>query len=362
MKAIKKFFIIIYVIFLITNLNAHSYPPIEPVPEKFKTWINHYNDLHIEFDFCNYEMSFLDNFKGFGKNCGGSWYASSLSKYLVKNRQYLTENYAFFCRILISPYAQKRSLKESLKTFKLIYDEKEEDLYSLVKKSVLSLSEPEKYNFSSISVIGFIDKELFFKITSAKELYFEYVLDGVVYRIPLQVPVLEDLPTKKDYSIPDFTLTKIKEENETITYKYEYKSDLASVGYVKYGCYEGILEVITKKDSLVPVMNIIEKRESTFGPRLLLEKMNDDGKNLYLKYYIEPYGQKAAGFGYIEVFFTLKDDSYQIADYNCNIESHFSFDEESGAEYPDPDGTIVYHKNLSQEEFLNILFDKSLGF
>ena len=112
MKAIKKFFTIIYVIFLITNLNAHSYPPIEPVPEKFKTWINHYNDLHIEFDFCNYEMSFLDNFKGFGKNCGGSWYASSLSKYLVKNRQYLTENYAFFCRILISPYAQKRSLKE----------------------------------------------------------------------------------------------------------------------------------------------------------------------------------------------------------------------------------------------------------
>ncbi len=271
MKAIKKFFTIIYVIFLITNLNAHSYPPIEPVPEKFKTWINHYNDLHIEFDFCNYEMSFLDNFKGFGKNCGGSWYASSLSKYLVKNRQYLTENYAFFCRILISPYAQKRSLKESLKTFKLIYDEKEEDLYSLVKKSVLSLSEPEKYNFSSISVIGFIDKELFLKITSAKELYFEYVLDGVVYRIPLQVPVLEDLP-------------------------------------------------------------------------------------------IEPYGQKAAGFGYIEVLFTLKDDSYQIADYNCNIESHFSFDEESGAEYPDPDGTIVYHKDLSQEEFLNILFDKSLGF
>ena len=123
MKAIKKFFTIIYVIFLITNLNAHSYPPIEPVPEKFKTWINHYNDLHIEFDFCNYEMSFLDNFKGFGKICGGSWYASSLSKYLVKNRQYLTENYAFFCRILISPYAQKRSLKESLKTFKLIYDE-----------------------------------------------------------------------------------------------------------------------------------------------------------------------------------------------------------------------------------------------
>ena len=127
------------------------------------------------------------------------------------------------------------------------------------------------YDYGSVKSVLFIDKELFLKIVSAKELYFEYVLDGVEYRIPLQVPVLEDLP-------------------------------------------------------------------------------------------IEPYGQKAAGFGYIEVFFTLKDDSYQIADYNCNIESHFSFDEESGAEYPDPDGTIVYHKDLSQEEFLNILFDKSLGF
>ena len=36
---------------------------------------------------------------------------------------------------------------------------KKEDLYSLVKKSVLSLSEPEKYNFSSISASFFSNKD-----------------------------------------------------------------------------------------------------------------------------------------------------------------------------------------------------------
>lgn len=350
---------ILCILLFVSSFNLFSSPRMLPCfPEKYERWINHYHSKSesYQIDFCNYEMSTLPHYSG--EDGYESWFVYSVSKNLKKNRKKLNENVALCFDLSWDKGYLVSELSAAVKSLTLVYDDCEINLYDKLQK----WDYYDRENYSSIYGLALLENSLFQKITAAKELYFEYVLDGVVYRIPLQVPVLEDLPTKKDYSLPDFTLTKIKEENETITYKYEYKSDLASVGYVKYGCYEGILEVITKKDSLVPVMNIIEKRESTFGPRLLLEKMNDDGKNLYLKYYIEPYGQKAAGFGYIEVFFTIKDDSYQIADYNCNIESHFSFDEESGAEYPDPDGTIVYHKDLSQEEFLNILFDKSLGF
>lgn len=270
----KNNFLHLFIIILCNvELIAHSYSPYSDIPEKYETWKNH-NSLKeniIDFDFFDYDFSCHERFIGFEGSGKGALYGDKMSKYIIKNRNFLLNLIGICIQILDTEYIQKSKLNECLQTYKLVYDQEELLLFPYIKTKLISTNRSKPYDYGSVKSVLFIDKELFLKIVSAKELYFEYVLDGVVYRIPLQVPVLEDLP-------------------------------------------------------------------------------------------IEPYGQKAAGFGYIEVFFTLKDDSYQIADYNCNIESHFSFDEESGAEYPDPDGTIVYHKDLSQEEFLNILFDKSLGF
>ena len=207
----KNNFLHLFIIILCNvELIAHSYSPYSDIPEKYETWKNH-NSLKeniIDFDFFDYDFSCHERFIGFEGSGKGALYGDKMSKYIIKNRNFLLNSIGICIQILDTEYIQKSKLNECLQTYKLVYDQEELLLFPYIKTKLISTNRSKPYDYGSVKSVLFIDKELFLKIVSAKELYFEYVLDGVVYRIPLQVPVLEDLPTKKDYSLPDFTLTK----------------------------------------------------------------------------------------------------------------------------------------------------------
>lgn len=162
--------------------------------------------------------------------------------------------------------------------------------------------------------------------------------------------------------LPNFKITSIEKKNDIIVLSYEYFPDLNSVGYSSYGVFKGNLYTVKNADSYTPILNITTDMDKAFGEKLHLEEINEDSNKIHLKYYIEPYGNLASCFGYVEITLSYSSGGYSVVDYSCDIESRFNVDEETGAESPSKNGKKIYKKNLSQEDFMSILNTKDLGF
>lgn len=160
---------------------------------------------------------------------------------------------------------------------------------------------------------------------------------------------------ESQYELPNFEITEIEERKDFTVLSYKYSPDVDSIGYSNYGVYEGKLYVVKEDNILTPILNVIKNREKSFGEKLHLEEMVEDENSICLKYYIEPYGNLASCFGYIEVTFIYSSGTFTINNYSCDIESRFSLDEDTGDEYPDKNGEIIYKIDFTQEDFMKIV-------
>lgn len=169
-----------------------STPVMSQFPEKYETWINsqHSETRDVEFDFHNFETSFTEQVCGFDKNCNGSWYNHKISKHIVNNRNLLNTSVPFvFDFIDISSGISKRKLGDSIKTFKILYDGKALEL----KKFLCITNCNGKRNYSSINFLGFLEKEMFLKLTESENLVLQFEIAGKEFKFGLQIPkVYED--------------------------------------------------------------------------------------------------------------------------------------------------------------------------
>lgn len=159
-----------------------------------------------------------------------------------------------------------------------------------------------------------------------------------------------------------FKINKIQDNSEYIILHYEYVPDSDAVGYSEYGIYEGELYIKRKNDVYVPILNVVINKEKAFGEKLHLDKIVKKDNIVELLYYIEPYGKLAYGAGQIKIVFKYDNGVFSVINYDCDIISRFSLDEETNDEYPDPNGKIIYKVELSKEDFIKILEDKKLGY
>lgn len=169
-----------------------STPVMSQFPEKYETWINndHSESRDIEFDFHNFETSFTERVCGFDKNCNGSWYSYKISKHIVNNRNLLNTSVPFvFNFIGISNGKSKKMLRNSIKTFKILYDDKTLELESVVCITNYNV----KRNYSAINFLGYIDKEMFLKLTKSESLILQFEIADEEFKFDLQIPrVYED--------------------------------------------------------------------------------------------------------------------------------------------------------------------------
>lgn len=145
-------------------------------------------------------------------------------------------------------------------------------------------------------------------------------------------------------------------------FSYEYSSDLNSVGYAKYGTYKGYIVLQDENENYVPVLNIIEEKETSFDEKLYLKKKEGDVNKFRLYYYIQLHEQKAAGFGDIEIEYEYINGKYEVSDYVSNIESRFREEEDSDISIPDMNGNAIYKSQYPKNDFLKLLNDKQFGF
>ncbi len=169
-----------------------STPVMSQFPEKYETWINndHSESRDIEFDFHNFETSFTERVCGFDKNCNGSWYSYKISKHIVNNRNLLNTSVPFvFDFITTTSGKSKEKLKNSIKTLKILYDGKTLEL----KKFMYITNYNVKRNYSAINCLGYLDKEMFLKLTECDNLVLQFEIAGEEFKFDLQIPrVYED--------------------------------------------------------------------------------------------------------------------------------------------------------------------------
>lgn len=166
-----------------------STPVMSQFPEKYETWINHQHSetRDVEFDFHNFETSFTEQVCGFDKNCNGSWYNYKISRYIVNNRNLLDSSVPFiFDFIDTSSDVSKKKLVYSLTTFKILYDDKILEL----KKYMCITKCNVKRNYSAINFLGYLDKEMFLKLTESENIVLQFEIAGEELKFNLQIPKL----------------------------------------------------------------------------------------------------------------------------------------------------------------------------
>lgn len=166
-----------------------------------------------------------------------------------------------------------------------------------------------------------------------------------------------EIISDSEYHWPGFKTKTISIKTEYDILSYEYLPDLESVGYNAYGIYEGNLYIVRHGESFTPILNVVKNKEKTFGEKLHLEEMKESGNTIHLKYHVEPYGNLASCFGTVEISFEYNSGVFRVVNYYCDIKSRFSVDSETGDEYPDINGDIIYKIDFLQEDFMKILND-----
>lgn len=166
-----------------------STPVMSQFPEKYKTWINnqHSETRDLKFDFYNFETSFTEQVCGFDKNFTGSWYNYKISKYLVNNRNLLNTSVPFvFDCIAISRARSKKELVDNINTFKILYDGKTLEL----KNFMCIIDCNVKRYYCTINFLGYLDKEMFLRLTESENLVLQFEIAGKEYKFDLQIPMV----------------------------------------------------------------------------------------------------------------------------------------------------------------------------
>ncbi len=169
-----------------------STPLMDKFPEKYETWINHqqFETGNIEFDFHNYETSFTEQVCGFNKNYYGSWYGYKISKHIVSHRDLFNTSVPFMFKFIDTPSGiTKKNLRDSIKTFRLLYDDEILELKDLLCFTDCRLEK----TWYSIDFLGYLDKETFLKLSQSEKLLLQFEIDGTVLKFDLKIPkVYED--------------------------------------------------------------------------------------------------------------------------------------------------------------------------
>ena len=160
-----------------------------PFPEKYETWINHFESEHFVFDFHNFETSFSPQVCGFDENCWGAWYSNEISKYIVSHRELLAESVPFYCSFLDeSGDLRKRDLKNSIATFALVLDGKSIRLQDFLRDSFFDSNR----DYDAIDFFGYLDKNTFIELSRSDSIFLTFEMAGKQYEFCLQIPKVSD--------------------------------------------------------------------------------------------------------------------------------------------------------------------------
>ena len=168
---------------------ASTFPPMPVFPTKYQTWVNYHKfpSGELLFDFYNYETSWTPQLAGFNKKGAMSFYGSKMSKYATSHRTLLKDSVMFCCKFFNdAKFLNYRALRKSLETFQLIYDGNRIELGKFIQTE--TFGNDKKYGYYSIRFIGYLDKEIFLKISKAKTIYLICEIDGEKYKFDLQIP------------------------------------------------------------------------------------------------------------------------------------------------------------------------------
>lgn len=183
--------IFMLVVATIMGVVEASTPVMPKFPEKYETWINnqHSEACDIEFDFHNYETSFTEQVCGFNKNYYGSWYGYKISKHIVSHRDLFNTSVSFVLKFIDTPSGiTKKNLRDSIKTFRLLYDDEILELKDLLCFTDCRLEK----TWYSIDFLGYLDKETFLKLSQSEKLLLQFEIDSTVLKFDLKIPKVYD--------------------------------------------------------------------------------------------------------------------------------------------------------------------------
>lgn len=185
----KRFLFLMMIIVCVGVISA-STPAMPTFPAKYATWINHqrFEGCVVKLDFHNFETTFTAQVCGFDqKNYYGSWYGYKISKYMIAHRDLLNSYVPFYFSFLDGTSVKKKKiLRNSMRTLRLKYDNKELELKDLIHISIFNSD--KRISYYAMDFLGYLPKEAFIEISQAKKLILQFEIDGKPHKYDLQIP------------------------------------------------------------------------------------------------------------------------------------------------------------------------------